>query len=75
MLALKNLPLSCVTIIGTTRAITASLVALKPYLTAKPARLAEDYRTIPLAPQALDAIGVTTDCLRLRLISGQARAS
>ena len=51
------------------RCDTASLAALKRYLTAKPARLAEDYRAIPLVPQALDAFGVTTDCLRPRLIS------
>jgi hypothetical protein len=43
-------------------------------ITTKPARLAEDYRAI-LVPQALDAFGVTTDCLRSRPISGQARAS
>jgi hypothetical protein len=54
---------------------TASLAALKRYLTAKPARLAENYRTIPLVPQALDAFGVTTDCLRPRLISEKARAN
>jgi hypothetical protein len=49
--------------------------ALKRYLKAKPARLTEDYRAIPLVLQALDAFGVTPDCLRPRLISGQARAS
>src|ERR1700751_1793250 len=38
-------------------------------LTAKPARPTENYRAIPLVSQALDAFGVTTDCLRLRLIS------
>jgi hypothetical protein len=41
---------------------------LKHTLTAKPARLAEDYRAI-LVPQALAAFGVTTDCLRPCLIS------
>ncbi len=51
------------------------MAAWKRYLTAKPARLAEDYRAIPLVPQALDPFGVTTDCLRPRPISGQARAS
>ena len=45
-------------------------VCAERYLTAKPARLAEDYRAIPLVPQALDAFGVTADCLRPRLISG-----
>jgi hypothetical protein len=54
----------------TFRSGQASLAALKRYLTAKPARLAEGYRAIPLVPQALDAFGVTTDCLRPRLISG-----
>ena len=49
--------------------------ALKRYVTAKQAQLAEDYRAIPRVSQALDAFAVTTDCLRPRLISGQAPAS